>query len=167
MTLHILRSNVVIILAASFIGIVLVGHYFVDIEKTKFFLQSLVFGVALANSLSWRRAAFDAFRNKVSDGSDNIILTIWVIWTILTLWFPYLIYYVQTGRTEWVRDLPVTDLIYASIFLAGAMSLLAPLNTQNPVERPALWSIVIAAIIGGLVAGVLLTLLVLGIIRIT
>jgi hypothetical protein len=101
-------------------------HFALGQLTAKWLIESLVLGVASGMCWTWRSAAFRAFRRGGSTGTDKIILTVWLAWTMLLVQRSYVLSSGALRRPEWLTDSPVPGLIAKAIFLAGMYGLSAP-----------------------------------------
>lgn len=144
-------------LSLAVILVFFLGYFIFGATATKTVMDSLVIGTAVTICWSWRRPAWYSLKEGVKDGSGNILVSIWLLWTILLLYFVYVVVFTLMGRPEWVRNLPIGGSVSTMLFLSGSYAVLVPLNTSEEIPRPTLRGIVVGIAIGCMVAGALMT----------
>lgn len=150
------HKSVGLSLAVILLG--LIGHYLFGRDAAKTVLDSLVIGAAFTISISWSRVAWEAIRNGLHKGSDNIKIGVWGVWAVLFLYFILVVIHSSLGRPEWLRESPVWVILSSMFFLMGAYAILTPINTAVQLPRPVVtrWLLTVAA--GAFLAGILIAL---------
>jgi hypothetical protein len=140
-------------LAAYFVGYYVFGH-----DQAKIVMDSLVIGSAVTIFITWAHGAIVSLRSGVRDGAGNILLAVWIVWTVILLYFVYVQFYTYLGRPDWLRLSPVGGLLSAMFFLAGAHAVLTPVNTTITLHRASLRWWLAGVFFGALTSGILMTL---------
>lgn len=134
------------------------GHIVAGRDAARLVSDSLVIGGCTMVSVSWFRIAMQDIRDGFRDGSSNISVSIWLIFTIILGYFLYVVTYTSLGRPEWLRESTIGTFFASLIFLSSIYAGLAPVNTHQELPRPVVVSVIIASVAGGIVTGVLITL---------
>lgn len=136
------------------IGISLLTHYALGPWIAKWMADSLVLGVAAGMSWTWTPAARRALRAPSEpDGSDKIVLTIWLAWTLYFVQRVYTIANAALERPEWLTNSVIPLLIATLIFLAGLYGLAAPASTAKDMPRRQMLTVWSGWFVTGLVTG--------------
>lgn len=159
-----LRSHTAIWASMVLLVFFLIGHYFVDHDKARIVANSLTVGVYLAVMLTWFRKFRGAISRGISDGTDNIFVGIWVSSFVMVSYLLYIAVLIAFGLRDWARTQPFGGIFTVLFFLSGASLYLAPVHTQEKIEPVSLRWWLLSGVLGGVVAGVLMTLAFLGIV---
>lgn len=159
-----LRSHTAIWASIVLLVFFLIGHYFIDHDRARIVANSLTVGVYLAVMLTWFRKFRGAVVRGIKDGTDNIFVGIWVNAFVMVSYLVYIAVLIALDLREWARVQPIGGIFTVLFFLSGASLYLAPVNTQEEIEPVSLRWWLAAGIIGGMVAGVIMTLAFLGIV---
>ena len=153
-----LRNHVALWASVFVLALFFTGHYVFGRDNAKIVVDSLVIGAAVTISLTWFRATSIAVREGFRDGAANILVSVWLIWTVLLGFFGWVVYYQAMGRPEWLRLSPVSGTFSCLIFLAGAYAILVPVNDTATLPTPSMVRGIVGVGVGMFVAGSLMTL---------
>lgn len=166
--LYIQRFRIALVLSALVLIFYYVGHYFVGRTPTLIVIDSLLVGMFVATAVSLRKEAFSALRRGIADGSDAFITGTWSKAVFFSLYFLYVIYYSSLGvpgvqgpspAQLALRASPASGTLHSLILIAQSYILFSPVGVpKESRSEPILLALTVAAAIGGLVAGVVMTL---------
>lgn len=134
-------------------------------DPAKLTVDALILGEGVVIVMTWWSAAWAAIRRGAQTGEDKVILTIWLAWLTLLISRAYTIWFVLSGRPDWLRDSPVGGTISTLILIAGGYAIFAPITSGQVVPKPVLINIIIAAVAGAFAAGFMIAAYVFGGIR--
>lgn len=125
-------------------------HFAVGPYWGKLIADSLVMGVASGMVWIWSPAANRALRRGALDGSDKVIITVWLAWTMYLVQRSYTLVNTALDRPVWLTESLAPQMIATFIFLAGMYGLVAP--ASEPSQRHPM-SVISGWFVAGLVAG--------------
>src|SRR5690606_38192315 len=125
-------------------------HFAVGPYWGKLIADSLVMGVASGMVWIWSPAAHRSLRRGALDGSDKVIITVWLAWTMYLVQRAYTLVNTALDRPVWLTESLAPQMIATFIFLAGMYGLVAPASA--PTQRHPM-SVVSGWFVAGLVAG--------------
>ncbi len=139
----------------SVFGVVIsvLTYYALGPWVAKWVVDSLVLGVAAGMSWTWSRAAYRALWRGATDGSDKIVLTIWMAWTLYFVQRVYTIANSAMGRPDWLTSSVVPQLIATFIFLAGLYGLSAQSEQARDLPRRQYLTVMSGWFVAGIVTG--------------
>lgn len=140
-------------LSAFAIVISILTYFALGSWVAKWVVDSLVLGVASGMAWTWTPAARRAIWRGVIDGSDKVILTIWLAWTVLFVQRIYTMINVALDRPDWLASSLVPQLIATLIFLAGIFGLAAPASETRELPRGDMLVVVSGWFVTGIVTG--------------
>lgn len=159
-----LRTHTAVWISVTLLVFFYMGHFIIGPDPARIVIASLVIGVNLAVCLTWFKRAWEAIRHGIRDGSHNIYIGVWLSSFISLAYFLYIVGILAAGRPEWSKALPIGGTFYVGFFLASAALLLTPLNTTEELEPVSLRWWFVAVALGGVAAGIMMTLAFLGIV---
>lgn len=115
-------------------------------------LNILVLGVAVTSSAAWFPVAIAAITRGAGLASDKIALSIWAVWTILTIQRFYALALLIWKRPDALVGSPIQLLIVANIIIAGIYASYATVTDSEVVHADRTWTL-ISTFLGGIVAG--------------
>lgn len=153
-----IRSHISVWVSLGVLALFYIGHYLFGHDAAKTVVDALVIGSAVTISLTWARGALAAIRDGIQNGAANIMVSTWSVWVVILAYFTYVqLYNNVAGRPESWRLGPAGGTFSTFFFLSGAYAILAPVNNAQ-LERPSLVGWFAAVAVGGVVAGVMITL---------
>lgn len=120
--------------------------------KTRIVTDALLVGSALVVTLAWRKVAFRKLRFGIQDGAANLIVSTWLVWSVLLSYFIWLVIFAALDRPDYLRLSPIPLLFDTLFFLSAAYAILVPVSVTELIPRPPLRSLVIYVVIGLAVA---------------
>lgn len=159
-----LRTHTALWASITVLALFLVGHYFVGPDPARIVVTSLVIGVNLAVCLTWFKRFLHSLVNGITDGAQNIYFGVWIGAFILLAYFVWVVTVISLGRPEWTRALPVGGIFTVGFFVSAVALLLTPLNTKEEIEPISLRWWFTAVALGGIAAGILMTLAFFGVV---
>jgi len=118
--------------------------------------NSLAFGTAVIITITWGPSAYRAVKQNADSGEWQLILAIFLVWFVVLCQRIYVILFNWAGRPEEWAVSSVSGFWPYSYMIAGLLFLSAPGVKGDSFESRALWAIIAAVGIGGLVAGMLI-----------
>lgn len=128
-------------------------YYALGTWVAKWIVDSLVLGVAAGMSWTWTRAARRALVKSEPDGSDKIVLTIWLAWTVLLVQRVYTLSVNALDRPDWLTASLAPQLIATAIFLAGYYGLTAQSEQARDLPRRQYITVMSGWFVAGIVTG--------------
>ena len=125
-------------------------HFAIGPYWGKLIADSLVLGVASGMVWIWSPAARRAIWRGAIDGSDKVILTVWLAWSMYLVQRADTLTATALDRPVWLTESLVPQMIATFIFLAGMFGLVAPASA--PSERHPI-GVISGWFVAGLVAG--------------
>ena len=159
-----LRTHTALWASVILLAFFLFGHYFVDPDKARVVVTSCAIGIFLAVVLTWFRRAWHAVTDGIRDGTQNIFVGVWIVAFVMVAYLAWIAFLISSGRPERARTLPVGGVFMVLFFLGGAALYLAPVNTREVIEPVSLRWWLGAGVAGGMVAGSIMTLGLMGIV---
>jgi len=119
----------------------------------KLIVDGLAIGVGFVIMYTWGPAAISAIRHGVQKDSSKIVLTVWMIWTIVVVQRVFVIVSTFLGNPPWLINSVIPGVIVTLAFVAGMYAAVAPVQTDSPMEsKKELINLIIAAVLGLAVA---------------
>lgn len=118
--------------------------------------NSLSFAVGLLIVITWFKAAWHAVREGADSGEWQLILAIFIVWSVATMARMYSIVFNWMGRPEAWAQSALSGFWPYAFMMAGLLFLAAPGVTQDGLRPQAVWTMVLAVGLGGLIAGILI-----------
>lgn len=156
-----MRSNIALLLAILTVIAYPLLHWAVGHDPAKYTVDALTLGVGIVIAWSWGSAAIIAIRNGVQKSSSKIVLTIWLAWMVLIGQRAYALLYTIYGKPDSWNDGPTAGIITTFLLIAGVYAVVGPAQDEDlPSEK--ITHLVVAGILGGLVAGAALGIYIAG-----
>lgn len=128
-------------------------HYITGPYWSKLIIDALVLGVSAGMMWTWSPAAGRALSRGATGGSDKVIITVWLAWTMYFVQRVYTLANTALDRPEWLTTSIAPQIIATLIFIAGMYGLLAPASDAASLPRRQMAVIVSGWFVAGLVAG--------------
>jgi hypothetical protein len=154
-----LRTHIAVWLTLAVIAFYYLGYFLFGADPPKRVFDALVVGVSVSVCMTWFSNSWRAFKSGVRDGTGNIMVSTWGTWTLLLAYFLWVVLFTWAGRPDSWRESPVPGTLSCCFFLMGSYALLTPVNNSGqPIPRVGLAWWFVAVAVGGVVAGVIMTL---------
>lgn len=124
-------------------------------SAAKYVVDTLTLGVGIIIFWTWFPAAMDALFNRVSEGSDKIVLSIWLAWTILILQRLWALWVRLADNPPWAADYWVPGVITIMLFTSGFFAVVAPI-TGTSIPRREVMYVTISSLVVGIIVGIVL-----------
>lgn len=118
--------------------------------------NALAFGAAVIIAITWAPAAWRGLREGGDTGEWQLILAVFIIWCVVMTQRVYIGLFNYLGRPEGWSTSPITGFWPYSFMIAGSLFIIAPGVKADGFRSRAVWSLVAAGAIGGLVAGIMI-----------
>ncbi|MGE3305033.1 MAG: hypothetical protein AB7I52_03600 [Rhizobiaceae bacterium] len=118
--------------------------------------NAVAFGTAVVIVFTWLPAALKAIRQNAETGEWQLILAIFVIWSVVVFNRLYVGLFNFAGRPESWTQSPITGFWPYSFMVAGFLFISAPGVHSEGFRTRAMWSLVVAVAIGALLAGIMI-----------
>lgn len=118
--------------------------------------NSLAFGTAIIITITWAPSAFRAVKEGADSGEWQLILAIFIVWSVVLCQRTYIIVFNAYDRPDAWSASAISGFWPYSYMIAGLLFLSAPGVNGDRIETRAIWAIVAAVAVGSLIAGILI-----------
>lgn len=129
---------------------------FVPADVLREIFNSLSFGMAVMVCITWAPAAYHSFRSGGTEGKWQLVIAVFLCFSIVTFQRLYVILLEYLGRPPWLLRSHIAAFVPYTITVAGALFLIAPSVHQGRPGNDYWLHLVIGVGIGSLLAGILL-----------
>ncbi len=120
--------------------------------------NALAFGAQTMVVLTWAPAAWKAIKENASSGTWLLILAIFFTCTLAMIQRIYAIIYNSAGRPDAWAESAISGFWPYGFMITSALFMISPSFTSDGIRSQGWWILLAAGILGGIPAGVLLTL---------
>jgi hypothetical protein len=146
---------------ALWVGMVFLVAYWsavvvVDPLVLRDIFNNITLGVAVTVALTWASGAWTSFREGADDGDGQLVIAVFLLFSVLAFQRMYAIVALALGRPTWLVEGPLSGFSSYLLSAVGLLFLVAP-GISPGAPRNRYWIHILSAVAGGsLVAGILI-----------